>query len=227
MEDRSKSGNDGMDSSRFFRGIMAAKRGSHHNQEEADMDATTVAVDLAKDVFEVALANRAGRIFERKRLTRRQFERLIETLRAGNDVVMEACGTAHYWGRRAQARSSRCSCYRHSTSVRMCDATKPIAPMPPRYWKPRACGDIRPVPVKTLEQQTLQALHRVRRHWQADRTARINAMRGLLREHGLPIGVGARTAMTRIPALVEDADGAAARSCSASGVAAAGRSPRA
>jgi transposase len=67
------------------------------------------------------------------------------------------------------------------------------------------CGDIRPVPVKTREQQTLQALHRVRRHWQGDRTARINAMRGLLREHGLPIGVGVRTAMARIPALLEDA----------------------
>ena len=39
------------------------------------MDATTVAVDLAKDVFEIAVANRAGRIIERKRLTRRQFER--------------------------------------------------------------------------------------------------------------------------------------------------------
>jgi hypothetical protein len=32
------------------------------NQEEAKMDATTVAVDLAKDIFEVAIANRAGRI---------------------------------------------------------------------------------------------------------------------------------------------------------------------
>jgi transposase len=43
------------------------------------MDATTVAVDLAKDIFEVAVANRAGRIIERKRLTRRQFERFIDT----------------------------------------------------------------------------------------------------------------------------------------------------
>ena len=169
------------------------------------MDATTVAVDLAKDVFEVALANRAGRVVERKRLTRRQFERLIETLLPGTTVVMEACGTAHYWGRRAEARNLH------------------VQLLPPQYVRPYVrrnktdrtdaaalleatrCGDIRPVPVKTLEQQTLQALHRVRRHWQADRTARINAMRGLLREHGLPIGVGARTALTRIPALLEDA----------------------
>jgi hypothetical protein len=70
------------------------------------MDATTVAVDLAKDVFEVALANRAGRIMERKRLNRRQVERFIDTLATGTEVVMESCGTAHYWGRRAQARDA-------------------------------------------------------------------------------------------------------------------------
>ena len=67
------------------------------------MDATTVAVDLAKDVFEVATANRAGRILERKRLTRRRFEAFVDALPAGTQVVMEACGTAHYWGRRCQA----------------------------------------------------------------------------------------------------------------------------
>jgi transposase len=178
------------------------------NQEETEMDATTVAVDLAKDVFEVALANRARRILERKRLTRRQFERFIDTLPAGTEVIMEACGTAHYWGRR---------CHEHALTVQL---------LPPQYVRPYVrrnktdrtdtealleaarCGDIRPVPVKTLEQQTLLALHRVRRHWQADRTARINAMRGLLREHGFPIGVGARTALTRIPALIEDATSA-------------------
>ena len=70
------------------------------------MDATTVAVDLAKDVFEVATANRAGRIIERKRLTRRQFEAFIDTLPFGTRVVMEACGTAHYWGRRCQAQGN-------------------------------------------------------------------------------------------------------------------------
>lgn len=60
------------------------------------MDIKTVAIDLAKDVFEVALANRAGRIVERKRLTRRAFERCLEELAPGTEVVMEACGTAHY-----------------------------------------------------------------------------------------------------------------------------------
>ena len=48
-------------------------------------------------------------------------------------------------------------------------------------------------------------LHRVRTQWQGARTARINAMRSILRELGFPIGVGARTALRRIPALLEDA----------------------
>jgi transposase len=71
------------------------------------MDATTVAVDLAKDVFQVAMANRAGRIVDRQRLTRRQFERFIDALAAETDVIMESCGTSHYWGRRMHAHGLR------------------------------------------------------------------------------------------------------------------------
>jgi transposase len=169
------------------------------------MDATTVAVDLAKDVFEVAVANRAHRIIDRKRLTRRQFEGFIEGLAPGTMVVMEACGTAHYWGRRLQARG---------VAVRL---------LPVQYVRPyvrrnktdrtdtegmleaNRCAGIQPVPVKSAEQQALQALHRVRTQWQATRTARINAIRGLLREQGYPVPVGARTVLARVLAVLDDA----------------------
>ena len=101
------------------------------------MDATTVAVDLAKDVFEVALANRGGRIFERKRLTRPQFERFIEGLTPGTEVVMEACGTAHYWGRVCQARESAGPiAAAGNTSGRTSAATKPTARIRRRCSKP-------------------------------------------------------------------------------------------
>ncbi len=170
------------------------------------MDATTVAVDLAKDVFEVATANRAGRILERKRLTRRQFEVFVDALPAGTTVVMEACGTAHYWGRRSQA---------HGHHVQL---------LPVQYVKPYVrrnktdrmdtealleaarCAGIQPVPVKTPEQQALQALHRMRMQWQRTRTARINALRGMLREHGIPVALGARTVLTKMPRILEDAE---------------------
>ena len=68
------------------------------------------------------------------------------------------------------------------------------------------CGEIRPVPVKTSEQQGLLALHRIRTQWQTARVARINTMRALLREHGHAIPVGARTVVGRVTAILEDAD---------------------
>lgn len=168
------------------------------------MDATTVAVDLAKDIFEVALANRAHRIIDRKRLTRRQFETCLEGLSAGTSVVMEACGTAHYWGRRCQARG---------LAVRLLPVQS-VRPYVRRNKTDRTdteamleadrCAGVHPVPVKSVDQQALQALHRVRTQWQTTRTARINVIRGVLREHGYPVPVGARTVLMRVCAILDD-----------------------
>jgi transposase len=66
------------------------------------------------------------------------------------------------------------------------------------------CAGIRPVPVKSREQQALQALPRVRTQWQATRTNRFNVLRGLLREQGYPVPVGARTVLTRVMGLLDD-----------------------
>jgi transposase len=96
------------------------------------MDATTVAVDLAKDIFEVAVANRAGRIIERKRLTRRQFERFIDVLPASAEVIMEGCGTAQYWGRRCQAHNLRVRLLPVQYVRPYVRRNKPIAPTPKR-----------------------------------------------------------------------------------------------
>src|SRR4029453_4971017 len=157
------------------------------------MDATTVAVDLAKDVFQVALANRAGRIIERQRLPRPQFGQFLNGGAVEPEIIMESCGTAHYWGRRAQARGLR---------VRL---------LPVQYVRPYVrrnktdrtdseavleaarCAEIHPVPVKTVEQQTVQAVHRIRTQWQTARVARINTLRGLLREPGNSVPGGGRT----------------------------------
>ena len=162
------------------------------------MDATTLAVDLAKDVFEVAWAGETGRVLQQKRLSRRQFEQVVDALGPGTVVVMESCGTAHYWGRRCQARGA---------TVRLLPAQY-VRPYVRRNKTDRTdtealleahrCGGIQSVPVKTVEQQTLQALHRVRTQWQTARTARINVLRGLLREQGVAMPAGARTLVTRV-----------------------------
>jgi transposase len=62
------------------------------------------------------------------------------------------------------------------------------------------------VPVKTIHQQSLTALHRLRSQWIQDRTARINGLRGFLREFGLFIPVGAKRVVPAVRELIEEAD---------------------
>ena len=164
------------------------------------MHATTVAIDLAKDVFELAFADPAGRILERKRLNRRAFSRVMEN-RPPLTVVMEACGSAHYWGRRFQAQGH---------TVRLLPA-RDVRPYVRRNKTDRAdaaglieaarCQQIADVPVKTPRQQGLKALHRIREQLKSQRTALINLVRGLLREYGVAIPNGA----AKVPAAVRDA----------------------
>ena len=74
------------------------------------MNPTTVAIDLAKNVFELAMADEHWRVVGRERLTRSQFERWF----TNRLVVMEACGSAHPGHARFGPAGSRCGCCRHS-----------------------------------------------------------------------------------------------------------------
>ena len=66
------------------------------------------------------------------------------------------------------------------------------------------CADIIPVRIKSIEQQCLQSLHRMRSQWLATRTARINGMRGCCREFGLSLSEGARVGLEQIGRLLAD-----------------------
>ena len=66
------------------------------------MKSKIIAVDLAKEVFEVAVDNDKCRVLERHRLSRKAFSAFL-TAQPPALVLFEACGTAHFWGRTAQA----------------------------------------------------------------------------------------------------------------------------
>lgn len=167
------------------------------------MYSTTIAVDLAKSVFQVSVANEGGRIDERHRLSRRQFERFL-THTPTSHFILEACGTAHHWGRQLLG----CG---HAVSL-----------LPPQYVRPfvrrtktdrsdadamiqaARSGEITSVAVKSQDQQQMMALHRVRAARMKTRTARINLLRGVLAEQGLAVTIGARTGLTQMARLVHD-----------------------
>jgi len=164
---------------------------------------TTIAVDLAKSVFQLSVANDRGRILERHRFSRRQFERFLAIVPSSH-FILEACGTAHHWGRQLLGLG-------HEVSL-----------LPPQYVRPfvrrtktdrsdadamiqaARSGEIAAVAVKSQDQQQMMALHRVRAARMKTRTARINLLRGLLAEQGLPVALGARTGLTQMARLVHD-----------------------
>lgn len=169
------------------------------------MEHTTVSVDIAGAVFEVAVSERPGRVTATHRLTRARFGAFFAS-RAPSTIVMEACGSAHYWGRELQDRG-------HRVVLLPPHAVRPYVPRN-KTDKADARGileafrndAIRPVPVKSVAQQTLAALHRLRSRWLATRTARINTVRGVLREFGIVIPVGSNRVVPAVGASIADAD---------------------
>lgn len=169
------------------------------------MHASTVAVDLAKEVFELAFADAQGRVIGRKRLGRKAFARVLEQ-QPPLRVLLEACGSAHYWGRRFQ---------RHGHAVKLLPA-RDVRPYVRGNKTDRhdvagmleadRCGGIVGVPVKTPEQQGVQALHRLREHLKGERTATLNLLRGVLREFGVTIAQGSAKVSGAVRDALEDGD---------------------
>jgi transposase len=141
-------------------------------------------IDIAKQVFHVVGMDDSGHVVLRKRLTCSTlltFMANVPPLRIG----MEACGSAHYWARRFRD---------HGHDVRL------IAPQFIKAYVKSPKNDARDaeaiceavtrptmrfVSIKRVEQQDLQALHRVRERLIKARTALVNEIRGLLSEYGI------------------------------------------
>lgn len=167
------------------------------------MHATTVVVDLAKSVFQLAVADEHWRVVETQRLTRSQFERWFVNRSVGL-VVMEACGSAHHWARWLDAlgievRLLPAQYVRVYVRRNKTDATDAVA-----LLEAARASDIRPVRVKSVGQQALQGLHRIRSLWMGTRTSRINALRGFCREFAITIPQGARTGIETMGRVLAD-----------------------
>ena len=170
------------------------------------MDATTVGVDLAKNVFEIALADERGHIVERQRLSRARFDRFFIN-RPACRIVMEACGSAHHHARRLGSQGHDVVLLPAQYARAYVRRSKTDAADAAALIEAARCPDIRPVPIKSVDQQALQQLHRLRSQWMAARTARINFLRGCLREFGVCIPVGAQRAIQAVRAALADQDG--------------------
>ena len=146
------------------------------------MKLSYVGVDLAKNVFQLHGIDSHGQAVWRRRLRRKQWLKvLLETVEPGCIIGMEACSSAHHWARQLQA---------NGYDVRLVAPQFVKSNKNDRNDAEAICEAItRPhmrfVPVKTVEQQVIQAIHRVRCTLMSQRNAKANQIRGLVAEYGI------------------------------------------
>lgn len=168
------------------------------------MNKVTIGLDIAKNIFHLVWLSSAGKVLNKKKLKRAYIKEYFGNLEPAI-VVMEACGSTNYWAHLLQD-------YGHQVKV-----------IAPQYVVPYRKGNkndfndaeaiaeasqranMRFVPIKSVEQQDVQLLHRLRERRIKFRTAIINQTRGLLAEYGISIAQGANQVRKAVPDILEDA----------------------
>lgn len=171
-------------------------------------EAVRVGVDLAKRAIQVHAVDGAGRVLAGRALRRDQFIEWCLRLPAGCIVAMEASSSAHHWARKLIAigldarilSAQLVSPYRQEGATGKNDANDAAA-ICEAASRPR----MRFIPVKSIEQQSMLCVHRLREGIKADRTACINRIRGLLLEFGLAFAQGPRELQAVLSEVLEDA----------------------
>lgn len=166
-----------------------------------------VGVDIAKSVFHVYGVDRHDRrLWERKLKRANWIQAICDNVPVGAVIAMEACAGAHQWARELQSRGY---------IVRLI-AAKFVKPYVKSNKNDRADAEaiceaagrpnMRFVGVKTVAQQDIQSLHRVRAELIKQRTALANQIRGLVAEYGIVAPVGIAQLRKAIPCWLEDAE---------------------
>ena len=171
------------------------------------MNITRVGVDIAKSVFHVHAVDHHGSLVWQAKLKRNQWlAALSERLSPGAEVGMEACASAHHWARELKKRGYRVKLiaaqfvkpYVKSNKNDLVDAEAICEAM--------SRPGMRFVAVKSVEQQDIQAAHRIREELVGQRTAKSNQIRGLVGEYGIVAPVGIRQLRRALPQWLEDGE---------------------
>lgn len=165
----------------------------------------TIGVDLAKNVIQVAVVTPSNKELSNRELSRLKFAEFLARQKPAL-VAFEACATAHHWARLARS---------HGHTARIIPAIA-VAPFRQGHKTDRNDAlavaeaanrpNIKLAPLKSIDQQAMQAVQRSRELIIQDRTALSNHIRGLLSEFGIVIPRGFTYLRRQVPLILEDAD---------------------
>jgi len=162
------------------------------------MEITTYGLDLAKSVMQLHWVDMETGEIHRKQLKRRRLLEFFANRQPGV-IAMEACGSAHYWARELlklghEVRVIAAQFVRPFVKTNKNDAADAAA-----IWETVQRPDMRFVAVKTEEQQSVLALHRMRSQLIKVRTMQVNQIRGLLYEFGADLPQGRQRGLKEVP----------------------------
>ena len=160
-------------------------------------------IDLAKNVFQLCALNQANKVLYNRTVRRARLCSTVAKLEP-IPIAMEACSSAHYWGRTFEAMGHKVLLIpaQHVTPfVRggKSDARDALA-----ICEAAQRPGIHPVPIKSIEQQDIQLLHRLRQRQVQHSTALANQIRSLGREYGVIFPTGIKSLISHLPEALED-----------------------
>lgn len=167
------------------------------------MKITTIGIDLAKNVFQIHGIDVHGKPILRRQLRRIEIAKFFANLDPCL-IGMEACGSSHHWARKLSE-------FGHTVKLMSPQFVKPYVKTNKHDMADAEAiceavdrPNMRFVPIKNVEQQTILSVHRARQGFVKARTAQSNQIRGLLSEFGIVIPQGIHSIIKRIPEILED-----------------------
>lgn len=150
---------------------------------------TTIGIDLAKSAFSTCTVDAGGRVLQRQDLRREAFSVWLAHVPAGTTVAMEACGSAHHWGRRCREHGlePRLMAAQFVKPFRKSQSAKNDRNDAEAIATAARQGNMRFVPVKTIDQQARLSEHRIREGYKTDALSASNRLRGILAEFGVVV----------------------------------------
>jgi len=171
------------------------------------MKITRIGVDIAKSVFHVHGVDRHGETLWQGKYKRQQWLNVLsKRVAAGSEIGLEACASSHYWGRELQKRGFKVKLIAAQFVKPYVKSNKNDRIDAEAICEAMSRPSMRYVSIKSIEQQDIQAAHRIREELVAQRTAKANQIRGLVGEYGLIAPVGIGQLRKALPEWLEDAE---------------------
>lgn len=166
---------------------------------------TVFSADIAKNVFQCVQFKNNRQIGKNKAYKRAQFAKLITQSKPGK-LVMENCSGAHHWSRLAKLHGHEVVLIPPGVVTPYRQGQKTDANDADAIYEASQRQNLKASPHKTIAQQALAVLEKVRAHYQTRKTRLSNAIRGHLAEFGLIMPKGYKSLRSQMPLILEDAE---------------------